>query len=68
MHTPAGSPRGNHASGRRPDVLGDILGDTVGDMLFGDGPAASAPLMGFPTTAAAVADANGKTALPQSSK
>ena len=64
MHTPAGSPRGNHASGRRPDVLGDILGDTVGDMLFGDGPAASAPLMGFPTTAAAVASAKPPRSAP----
>ena len=65
MHTPAGSPRANQASSSRPDMmLGDMLGDTVGDVLFGDGPAASAPLMVFPTTAAVVAQPTKPPARP----
>ena len=65
MHTPAGSPRANQASASRPDMmLGDMLGDTVGDVLFGDGPAASAPLMVFPTTAAVVAQPTKPPARP----
>ena len=43
-------------SPEKPDIS-DILDDTVGGMLFGDGPAASPPLMVFPSTAAAVASA-----------
>lgn len=69
MHTPAGSPRANHPSASRRDMmLGDMLGDTVGDVLFGDGPAASAPLMVFPTTAAVVAQSAKPPARPAPAK